>query len=81
MISDPDNREEQNTLRVKVTNYLAADVVVWVVDYIRRMVEVHQPGKPVLVLAENSTLEGGDILPELAVLVRDIFPEDTHPEG
>ena len=28
VISDPDNREEQTALRVKITNYLAAGVVV-----------------------------------------------------
>jgi Uma2 family endonuclease len=81
VISDPDNREEQTALRVKTTNYLAAGVVVWVVDYVMRVVEVHQPGKPVTVLAEDTILEGGDRLPGLMIPVKDIFPEESGSDG
>lgn len=74
VISDPDNRREQETLRVKITNYLALGVVVWVVDPDQRWVEVHQAGEPVLIMNEDGILDGGDVLPNFKLPVRDIFP-------
>ncbi|MCB9451910.1 MAG: hypothetical protein H6672_10755 [Anaerolineaceae bacterium] len=46
-----------------------------------RVVEVHQPGRPIMVLAANDTLAGGDILPGLVVPVQDSFSEESAPEG
>lgn len=80
VISDPDNAEEQATLRIKINNYLMAGVVVWVVDYVHRTVEVYQPGKSAQVLLEAGILDGGDVLPGLSVLVKDIFPDESEAE-
>lgn len=81
VISDPDNAEEQAALRIKIINYLTAGVVVWVLDYVHRTAEVYQPGKAVQVLSEGGVLEGGDVLPGLSVLVKDIFPDESEDEA
>lgn len=74
VISDPDNRQEQEVLRMKITNYLSIGIVVWVVDSDQRRVEVHRAGEPLLVVNEDDTLDGGDVLPGFLLPVRDIFP-------
>ena len=51
----------------------AGVIVVWVVDSIRRRVEVHCQGREVLVLAESDTLDGEDVLPGFSCLIADIF--------
>ncbi len=75
VISDADSRDEQATLRRKLANYLAAGVLVWVVNPYDRFIEVYLPGKPVVVLDENGTLDGGEILPGFTLPVKDIFPK------
>lgn len=75
VISDPDNSEEQTQLRLKLTSYLAAGVLVWIVNPHTRVVEVHQAGQPPRVIDENGTLDGGEVLPGCQLAVRDIFPE------
>ena len=47
--------------------------MVWEVYPERREVWVHQLGQPRLVLGEDDTLDGGDILPGFSIPVRDIF--------
>lgn len=74
IISDPNNRREQDTLRVKITNYLSVGVLVWVVDAEQRRVEVHRVGEPVLIVNEDATLDGGDVLPNFRLAVKDILP-------
>lgn len=64
-------------LRRKITNYLAAGTVVWVVFPVSQSIEVHAPGQPVKILRLNDTLEGGDVLPEFSLPVRAIFPSET----
>jgi Uma2 family endonuclease len=75
VISDLDNHEEQANLRRKLANYLAVETLVWVVNPFDRYVEVYQFGKPVKVVDENGTLDGGDVLPGLVLPVQDIFPK------
>lgn len=60
-------------LRVKVANYLAAGVTVWMVDPEREVVEVYAPGQPVRKVAADGVLEGGDVLPGFRLSVEDIF--------
>lgn len=74
VISDSENHQELNNLRVKISNYLAAGVVTWVVDPDARRVEVHRPGQPVEILDENGTLSGDAILPDFTLPIRDILP-------
>ncbi len=61
-------------MRVKVVNYLSVGTTVWVVDPDRQQVEVYVPGgQPMRKLGLDGVLEGGDVLPEFSVVVRDIF--------
>jgi Uma2 family endonuclease len=74
VISDPANTVEQRTLRRKLTIYLSAGCIVWIVDPFTRTVEVYAPGQPGLVLDETGTLTLETVLPGFALPVKDIFP-------
>ncbi|HLV33607.1 MAG TPA: Uma2 family endonuclease [Spirillospora sp.] len=73
VISDETNLEEQRHLRRKITNYLAAGTIVWVVLPVSQMVEVHTPGQPLKTLYADDTLDGGDVLPGFQLPVKAIF--------
>ncbi len=62
-------------LRIKITNYLLAGTVVWVVHPDNREVEVYVPGQPVKIVDVNGTLDGGEVLPDFSLMVKEIFPE------
>ena len=47
--------------------------LVWVVNPGRRAVEVHRPGAPVVILGEDDTLNGGEVLPGFSYFARDVF--------
>ena len=70
-VLSPTNDDEQ--MRVKVVNYLAAGTIVWVVDPDKERIDLHQPGQPVRVLRLDDTLEGGALLPGFSVAVREVF--------
>lgn len=72
VISDPSNAEEQRRLRFKLTSYLAAGVIVWVVNPQDRRIEVHQAAQE---LDERDTLTAEAILPRFKLAVKDIFPQ------
>lgn len=74
VISEPDSAEEQTHLRRKMANYLAAGVVVWIVDYVARTVEVYAPNSAAQILTESQSLSGGAVLPGFTLPVKDIFP-------
>lgn len=74
VISDPDNAQERRDLMVKVSNYLAANTVVWVLDWSDQRVEVHTPGQSAQVLYAGDTLSGDSVLPGFHVAVADLFP-------
>jgi len=78
VISDEENREELRALRLKLTGYINAGAIVWVVDCDKETVEVHQIGQDVAVLGLNDTLEIPALLPEFKLPVRDIFPTSTE---
>jgi Uma2 family endonuclease len=73
-VLSPTNDDEK--MRIKVTNYLLAGTRVWVADPIAQTVEVYHPGVPVKVLRIGDTLEGGDILPGFMLALKDIFVEE-----
>jgi len=73
VVSDESNIEEQQNLRRKITNYLAANTIVWVIFPVSQFVEIHAPGKKVQILDIDGTLDGGEVLPEFKLAVRDIF--------
>jgi Uma2 family endonuclease len=62
-------------LRRKIQNYLAAGVIVWVIDPDYYEIEIHAAGQPNRVLGLNDTLEGGDLLPGFSAPVRAIFAQ------
>ena len=70
-----DSIAELNQLRIKISNYLADETIVWVVKPDDKQVEVYTPGKPVLVLNEEDTLKGTGALDGFELPVKDIFPK------
>lgn len=69
-VLSPSNTGEE--MRVKVSNYLAAGTVLWVVDPGER-VEVHRHGQPAKILIQGDTLDGDDKLPGFTLSVSDIL--------
>ena len=67
--------DQPDVMRLKLANYLAAGVVVWVVNPESKAVEVYTPGKRAYRLGADGTLDGGDVLPGLALPVKDLFPD------
>jgi Uma2 family endonuclease len=65
----------QDFLRIKMANYLAAGTTVWIADPLNKKVQVYEPGKPVVILGIDDTLDGGNILPGFKLAVKDVFPE------
>lgn len=73
VISNPDNAQEQEDLRTKISHYMVAGTVVWVVDFAKRRVEIHEPGKSLRYVTEDGALDGGEVLPGFTLQVADIF--------
>jgi Uma2 family endonuclease len=65
----------ERRLRAKLYHYLAAGTWVWVVYPDTREVEIHAPGQAPLTLTESDTIDGGEVLPEFKLAVKDIFAE------
>ena len=74
VISNSANIEEQRQLRMKLSGYLAAGVLVWVVNPDEQLVEVHQTGKAAYIVDATGTLTCGDVLPNFELSVKDVFP-------
>lgn len=70
--SDDDDR-----IRIKIANYLAAGTVVWVLDPDAKVAEVYRPGQSVAVMDENGVLDGGDLLPGFQIRVGNVFPPEV----
>lgn len=66
--------DSAQNLRIKLGNYLAAGVRVWVVYPGAQEVEDYTPGQPVRVVGLDGVLAGGDLLPGFTLAVKDIFP-------
>jgi Uma2 family endonuclease len=67
--------DSPDDLRLKVANFLAAGVVVWVVEPDSKTVEVYTPGQKAYKFSVDDTLDGGDVLPGFSLPVKDIFPD------
>ena len=77
-ILSPSNRPYQ--VRAKVADYLAAGCrLVWVVDPERRSVTTYRALLAPLVLGADDTLDGDDVLPDLAIQVASIF--ESHRDA
>jgi len=75
VISKPHSSKEQAELRRKLVHYMRANVVIWIVDYAVRQVEVHMPGQDVQIYNEEDSVPGGEVLPGFEMPVKDIFPK------
>lgn len=64
---------ENAALTIKVQNYTAAGVVVWVVRPEQRQVEIFERGKKTVILREGDTLTGDGLLPDFALDVGRLF--------
>lgn len=61
-------------VREKVDDWLNAGVrLVWVVDYQKRTITEYRSRKPIRVLREEDTLNGGDVVPGFSLPVREVF--------
>jgi len=70
-VLSPSNTDDE--MRVKVANYLAVGTLVWVIDPDKQRVEVYRSGQTVRMLGMNDVLDGGDVLPDFKLAVKDIF--------
>ncbi len=59
--------------KIRVCAY--ARILLWIVDPELRSVKIYTPGQPVRTVEYDGTLNGGDVLPEFELAVKDIFPE------
>jgi Uma2 family endonuclease len=66
--------EEQRRLSFKISNYMAAGVVVWVIYPQHKEVEVHSPHQAAKILYLEDTLEGQGALTGFRLPVKAIFP-------
>ncbi|MAU12073.1 MAG: hypothetical protein CL607_19780 [Anaerolineaceae bacterium] len=80
VISDPGSHSEQAELRRKLSIYRNADVVVWVVDFEAKQIEVHFPDNRIEIYDESMMMPGGDILPGFELAVKDVFPEEPSDD-
>lgn len=69
--------DSEKKLLLKVSNYLAAGTVVWVVYPEECEVHIHRPEKGANTLDMNGTISGEPVLPGFTLAVKDIFPEDS----
>ena len=66
--------DSQREVRDKAEMWLRYGVgLVWVVQPDTRTVDVYQPGRAMVTLAEHSTLDGLDVLPGFTCAISDIF--------
>lgn len=65
--------DSEKLLRIKIANYLAAGVVVWLFYPDSKEVEIYVPGEAVKVLDAEQTLDGGRVLPGFKLTLSDIF--------
>lgn len=66
-------KSESQKLTIKLSNYLAAGTMVWIVRLESKAVEIHQAGKAAQSLDETGIIDGGEILPGFTLKVSDIF--------
>ena len=65
--------DSASRLWIKIRNYLAQGVVVWVVHPNVLEVVVYLPDETTKILTASDTITGGDVLPEFSVKVAEFF--------
>ena len=79
-IVSPDDRASR--VARKLRNYLENGVrLVWLIDPAERMITVMTSLSASRILRDSDTLDGGDVLPDFAVPVRDLLPPANEPAG
>lgn len=73
VVSDTMNKREWNALIRKITGYLNAGVMVWVVDPEEKTIEIHQYGAEVKIYTVNDTLTVPALLPNFELPLKTIF--------
>ena len=73
VISDEASARELDTLMLKVSNYIAAGAIVWVVYPTAQLIRVHVPGQPVRIVSKDGILNGGEVLAGFILAVSEIF--------
>lgn len=68
-------------IRVKIGNYLAQNVVVWVVNPDEETVEVYQQGQAVIIYNKEQLINGAPIFPQLQLPVKDVFPTSDDDDS
>lgn len=64
---------ETRNILIKVSNYLAAGTVVWVVFPDEVEVSIHIPGQAARVISADGEIDGGDVLPGFKLALKNIF--------
>lgn len=72
-VVSPTDKPEK--IRVKMVHYLAAGVMLWIVNPETKTVEVYTPGPHVKTVGIDGTLDGGGVLPGFTLAVKAIFPD------
>lgn len=65
--------DRPNDIREKRNVYLEAGILYWELYPKQPSIDVYEPGKPVRTLNIDDVLDGGDVLPGLAISLRKIF--------
>jgi Uma2 family endonuclease len=74
VVSASDLKDPENRIEKKLQKYREAGVsLIWYVYYETETVEVYRKGQPKQVYGLDATLDGGDVLPNFSLRVRDIF--------
>lgn len=73
--------DEEEKVRAKIANYLAAGTTLWLFDPVKARAYVHQPGKRVIRLNRLDVLDGGTLLPGFTLELATIFPEDDEDDS
>jgi Uma2 family endonuclease len=73
VISPTDKAPE---IRNKRNIYIDAGILLWELYDDTRSIDVYEPGKPKRTLGINDVLDGGNVLPDFRLPVREIFGED-----
>jgi Uma2 family endonuclease len=72
-VLSPSNKPEE--MRLKIATYMAAGVLLWVIDPDQQRVEVYRSGRPPRTLGLDAVLDGEDVLPGFTLAVSSIFAD------
>lgn len=72
--------DSSKKVRIKIGNYLAQNVVVWVVNPDEETVEVYQQGQSVVIYNNEQSIDGSPVFPQLQLPVKDVFPAGSNKD-